>query len=244
MATQPSPVAAAVAPSPAEAPLPDPRIAALRISFQQLQNSYHSRSLALSSNEREAYDAIGARLIQHYLPQNPEELRLIAAIQNYEWLRARNLQIQINLLRFVTNRKMDEVAALFPQYSADLCQSMAQAVAYLDQLKVMGQLSREMGSLTGLIEKARKELALLVSAREGTEDEAEQSEELELETEQAGVAETAHSDEPGFVPTDPGSVRPSVPERQPRIKMPRFAGPNKKADRKAWLRAMRKRLAA
>ena len=263
MAPQPAAaaVAAAVTPDLATAPLPDPRIAAMRISFHQLQNSYQSRSLALSGSERDAFDGIGGRLIQHYLPQNPEELRLIAELQSYEWLRGRNVVLQVNVFSLATERKLPEAAERFPQESSEVRRGFAMAAAYFDTSREMTELSKEMGRLTRLIEKTRKELRDLIYDRERAQSETEEVEEMDAQVtaeapeveEETGPDGVSNADsepeattvaEVGFVLQNSENGQQPVAARQPRIKMPRFAGPNKKADRKAWLRAMRKRLAA
>lgn len=130
---------------------------------------------------------VDARLIQRYLPANPNELRLIADIQNYEWLRARNLRLQIAVPGLAAEEKMEQIVERFPHYSSGERQSVAEALGMIDQAACLRQLHRELSMLDRLIGKAEKQVEFLLYRREFEEAKAR----LEQANAARGEAEAA-----------------------------------------------------
>ncbi len=196
------------------------------------KHGLYSQTVVLPTEDRAAYETLGAALRHYFQPQNPEELDLVQTLQDARWYRARASALEINLLALATHQQLASIDEQFSDLDEDARQALAQASAFQANARTFDQLSRARARTERISERTLKQLESLRAQRT--------PEAPVKQLPPAPPAKTA-----GFVSSKPLPAIPPAPVTTvspapaPAVapkNMPKFTGPLAKEHRRQWLR--------
>jgi hypothetical protein len=190
-----------------------------RVKFNALKTGLFARTIVLPGEQQSDYEALGAHLNSHWLPQSDTERELVITIQSTTWRLSRVVEMESALFAIVTEQHLESIGEKFGYLDPRAQYPLARAAGYLANSRAFDQLNRQEGRLQRLLDRTTRELKSLIGSRIPPSEPARQA----AEPEPAPAQETPS----GFVPR-------KFPKH-----MPSFSGPQAKEHRRAWLRKNR-----
>jgi len=135
------------------------------VRLNAVKTGIYAKTVVLPHEDRDAYDAIGARLAATYAPQNDNEMRIVQSIQDTEWRIDRVVGIETNLHLVVGMRHLAAVQNDFGPLDPLDNLALAQVAGYLAHARTFNQLNRREAQLRRLHEALLRELMILVAKR-------------------------------------------------------------------------------
>jgi hypothetical protein len=191
-----------------------------RVKFNALKTGLFARTIVLPGEQQSNYEALGAYLVDEYLPQSDAERELVTTIQTTTWRLSRAVEMESALFAIVAQQHFDSTCEQFSNLSPEACYPLARAAGYMANARAFDQLNRQEGRLQRVLDRAMRDLKSLIASRVPPPEPAQQAAEPTPKPEQS----TAEPTPSGFVPR-------KFPKN-----MPSFSGPQAKEHRRAWLR--------
>jgi hypothetical protein len=188
--------------------------------FNALKSGIFARTVVLPHEDQAAYEAIGAYLNEQWKPSTETQREIVLTIQNTTWRLNRVVELESSLYAISAQQQTESIAEQFPDQDPSALAALARAAGYLANLRAFDQLSRQEGRLQRALDRAKKEIILLVSQRI---------------PDPPPVAPVTKDDAAGPAPASPAAPIGFVPPKYPR-NMPSFSGPQAKEHRRQWLR--------
>lgn len=217
-----------------------PRTAEGKLNSRQnsLKHGIYAKTAVLHTENPAEYEAFLIRLAVEYPPVTGKHLDLIKKLADSQWRLERIVATESSLFAVSIDEQGPVVDERFPGLNPDFRDSYAQAFGYRAERRLFEQLHRQEFRLRRLIDQTRAELDDLKDSQDGDNLPSKTE---PVETASDPTASAAQPVASGFVPSNSSSGIPQPPAPlqsagQPRLKMPKFSGPNGKKDRKRWLR--------
>ena len=199
-----------------------------RVRFNALKTGLFARTVVQPDEEQPAYDALGAHIDARWQPRTDDERELVLTIQNSTWRLNRAVQLEFSLYAIGAQQHLEAIDKQFGEQTPAARRSLAAAAAYLATPRAFDQISRQEGRLQRTLDRAKREILILVTMRANMAD--------------PNVTPRPHPVSTPVVEPAPPPLAPEplpqsgfVPSKFPRS-MPTFSGPNKNDDRRRWLR--------
>lgn len=135
------------------------------VRLNAVKTGIYAKTIVLPGEDREAYDAIGARLAATHKPQTAEEQRIVQSLQDTEWRIDRVIGIETNLHLVVGMRHLAAVQNDFGPLDPLDNLALAQVAGYLAHARTFNQLNRREAQLRRLQEALLRELTSLIAGR-------------------------------------------------------------------------------
>jgi hypothetical protein len=198
-----------------------------RVKFNALKTGLFARTIVLPGEQQSDYEALGAHLNSHWLPQSDTERELVITIQSTTWRLSRVVEMESALFAIVTEQHLESIGEKFGYLDPRAQYPLARAAGFLANARAFDQINRQEGRLERALAKANRELNALIMSR------------VQLPPSEPAPHAEPPVAEPAPEPA-PASETPSgfVPHKSPK-RMPSFSGPQAKEHRRAWLRKNR-----
>ena len=242
-----------------------PRTAAgkTKIRLNAVKHGATSKQALLPGESPTAFDLLSTHLVRLYAPQTECERDILNSIRDLKWKIKRLNRFEDSFLFTVHAEALAAVDDTYADPNGEILDdrtrfALAEGASYKDNCKTLNQLHRHGRTLRRELRENEIDIRAAIAARlpaeglQGAPEECigvpyaraldlqqdayrEAAAEMEAEFEAASTAKESEADTQasGFVLHDspqPASVTPRAPK---------FAGPNRKQDRKNWLRKQR-----
>lgn len=227
-----------------------------RVRLNALQHGMYSTDVVLPNEDRAEYDALAADLRSRYSPRTAEHEEKLRTLIDSRWRVTRIVAMETKMFFLSSTEQFDSMEAQFGPDDPAILNSFAQAAGYRENSRIFDQLNRHEVRLRKLINQTVQELGSIAAPATSAQPlgaakppvvqpilpvEQPIDEEVSFVPDAVPSLEKESNPEGGFVPaisvaepeTSPAAA---APNSQPRLKMPKFSGPQAKKDRKNWLR--------
>ena len=215
-----------------------------KVRLNAVKHGATSKQVLLPGESPAAFDTLSNHLASLYDPQTEHERDILHTIRDLKWKIQRLDRFEDSFMFTVHAEALAAVDDTYADPDGEALDDrtryvLAEGKSYKENRTTLNQLHRHGRTLRREMRESETFLQAAIAAR--IESEPEDQVDAIDQQKAAALREAQQEMQAEMLATDPGFVLHASPDPSaPRPRTPKFAGPNRKQDRKKWLRSQGK----